>query len=56
ERHLDGWLRQRIRGFEMETFMKMVAERRGEVVGDVIDILMAVGDFAEFKDMMVAHR
>ncbi|CAN0466777.1 unnamed protein product [Ectocarpus sp. 12 AP-2014] len=56
ERHLDGWLRQRIRGFEMETFMKMVAERRGEVVGDVIDILMAVGDFAEFKGMMVAHR
>lgn len=28
----------------------------GEVVGDVIDILMAVGDFAEFKGMMVAHR
>ncbi|CBJ30390.1 ADP-ribosylation factor-like 2 binding protein [Ectocarpus siliculosus] len=56
ERHLDGWLRQRIRGFEMETFMKMVAERQGEVVDDVSDILMAVGDFAEFKGMMVAHR
>eukprot|EP00903_Cladosiphon_okamuranus_P016219 g14966.t1 len=56
ERHLDGWLRQRIRGFEMEAFMKMVAERQDEVVGDVIDILMAVGDFTEFKGMMVAHR
>lgn len=29
ERHLDGWLRQRITGFEMEAFMKMVAERQG---------------------------
>eukprot|EP00752_Nemacystus_decipiens_P009246 g8259.t1 len=56
ERHLDGWLRQRIRGFDMEAFMKMVSERQEEVVGDVIDILMAVGDFTEFKGMMVAHR
>lgn len=30
--------------------------RTGEVAGDVIDILMAVGDFTEFKGMMVAHR
>ncbi|CAM9262945.1 unnamed protein product, partial [Pylaiella littoralis] len=56
ERHLDGWLRQRVRGFEMEAFMKMVAERQDEIVGDVIDILTASGDFVEFKHMMVAHR
>lgn len=30
EQHLDGWLRQRIRGFDMEVFMKTVAEREGE--------------------------
>ena len=27
-----------------------------EIVGDVIDILVALTDFREFKDMMVAHR
>lgn len=27
-----------------------------EVVGDVVDILAAMGDFNEFKGMMVAHR
>lgn len=30
ERHLDGWLRQRIPEFDMERFMKTVAEREGE--------------------------
>lgn len=27
-----------------------------EVVGDVFDMLMALGDFEEFKSMMLAHR
>lgn len=27
-----------------------------EIVGDVIDVLVALTDFQEFKDMMVAHR
>lgn len=27
-----------------------------EIVGDVLDILMALGDFDEFKAMMLAHR
>lgn len=30
ERHLDGWLGQRIPGFDMDAFMKTVAEREGE--------------------------
>lgn len=30
--------------------------RADEVVGDVVDILAAMGDFDEFKGMMVAHR
>lgn len=27
-----------------------------EIVGDVVDILVALTDFREFKDVMVAHR
>lgn len=30
--------------------------RADEIVGDVFDMLMAVGDFDEFKSMMLAHR
>lgn len=29
---------------------------KDEMVGDVFDILMAIGDFTEFKAMMLAHR
>ncbi|CAN0270256.1 unnamed protein product, partial [Laminaria digitata] len=56
EQHLEARLHQRIKGFHMEAFMKMVAEREDEIVGDVVDILVALTDFQEFKDMMVAHR
>lgn len=27
-----------------------------EIIGDVFDMLVAMGDFGEFKQMMLAHR
>jgi hypothetical protein len=34
----------------------MLEERQGEICGDIWDMLMTIGDFAEFKNLMVAYK
>ena len=34
----------------------MHREREQEIIGDVWDMLLSMGDFNEFKSMMIAHK
>lgn len=52
EGHLDKWLRQRITGFEMESFMKMVAERQGAVP---IKTLRKISEFLVAVDSKICR-
>ena len=40
----------------MEEFYGMLEERQGEICGDIWDMLMTIGDFAEFKNLMLAYK
>lgn len=40
----------------MEEFLLLIREREEEITGDVWDILLSLGDFIEFKSMMLAHK
>ena len=43
-------------GFSMDAFVAMLATRQDEICGDAFDVLLSCGDFAEFKDLMLAHK
>ncbi|CAM9611679.1 unnamed protein product, partial [Choristocarpus tenellus] len=56
EGHIDEKLSAGISAFSMETFLKMMVEREDEITGDVFDMLMTLGEFSEFRNMMLAHK
>lgn len=59
-RMIEGYAEQRlaaeIPGFKMDAWLEELAERQGEVDGDLLDTLVAFADFAAFKAQMLAHR
>lgn len=56
ETMLDRKLKERIDGFSMAEFMDMVSARRDQIAGDVFDMLLSLGDFDEFKSLMVSYK
>ena len=57
---IEGFLERRlvklIDDFDMDTFMHMCSKRRDELIGDVFDLLMSLGDFEEFKFLMLSYK
>lgn len=49
-------LTDRLSGFNMRKFEEDVATRRDEISGEIFDLLLSMGDFTEFKDLMIATK
>ncbi|KAF5830594.1 the ARF-like 2 binding protein BART-domain-containing protein [Dunaliella salina] len=53
---IDTRLRQAVPGFDMQDFLRMIDSRRQELMSDVFDLLLSLGDFETFKDMMLSFK
>jgi hypothetical protein len=49
-------LKQQIKNFDMEAFVKSLQERKDEVCEDIWDILIGFTDFQEFKSLMLSYK
>jgi ADP-ribosylation factor-like protein 2-binding protein len=56
ESRIESELTMAIEGFTMAELSSMLEERKGEICGDIWDMLMTIGDFAEFKNLMLAYK
>mmetsp|Transcript_22040 Transcript_22040/g.26029 ORF Transcript_22040/g.26029 Transcript_22040/m.26029 type:complete len:184 (-) Transcript_22040:92-643(-) len=56
EAFLEENVKREIKEFSLSSFGKLVASRKDEICGDVFDLLLSLGDFAEFKDLMLDHK
>lgn len=56
ETRIQDELTANIDDFQMQEFYNMLEERQGEICGDIWDMLLTIGDFAEFKNLMVAYK
>ena len=56
ESHILDHLNQTIDGFDMETFLKQVVERKDEIDEPLMDLLLSFSDFDSFKEMMLFAR
>ncbi|CAM9247440.1 unnamed protein product [Chrysoparadoxa australica] len=57
EAHIEAELTARVKGFEMQSFHSMLMSRpEDEICGDVFEMLMSLGDFSAFKELMISHN
>ena len=56
ETYLLEALTERIPGFDMPTFMDMLAKRPDEISEDIADLLSDMDDFLSFKGMMLSYK
>ena len=56
EVHIMHRLNQTIDGFDMETFLKQVVERKDEIDEPLMDLLLSFSEFESFKEMMLFAR
>ena len=56
EKTLDEQLQARIPGFSMKAFETVLADRKDQIDIEIFDLLMSLGDFTEFKELMLAHK
>ena len=56
ENHILEHLNQVIDGFDMETFLKQVTERKDEIDEPLMDLLLSFSEFESFKEMMLFAR
>ena len=56
EGHIMHRLNQTIDGFDMETFLKQVVERKDEIDEPLMDLLLSFSEFESFKEMMLFAR
>ncbi|KAH6572730.1 hypothetical protein BASA50_007923 [Batrachochytrium salamandrivorans] len=49
-------LKKRLPWFRMPDFLEMIRNRPEQAQGDVFDILHSLGDFSEFKDLMIRFK
>jgi len=49
-------LRASVPGFDMGSFMALLDERKEELMSDVFDLLLSLGDFGTFKEVMLAYK
>jgi len=56
EKTLDAQLQARIPGFSMKAFEAVLTDRKDQIDIEIFDLLMSLGDFSEFKELMLAHQ
>jgi len=56
ESTIDKLMLERMPNFKMARFEAMIAERPDEISGEIFEMLSSMGDFVEFKDMMVNFK
>jgi len=56
EGYIESRLRSAIAGFRMDRFARMCRVRKEEITGDVFELLLSLGDFSEFKHLMLSHK
>ncbi len=56
EGHILNRLNQTVDGFDMETFLKQVVERKDEIDEPLMDLLLSFSEFESFKEMMLFAR
>ncbi|KAG1667232.1 hypothetical protein FOA52_009797 [Chlamydomonas sp. UWO 241] len=49
-------LTSEVPGFDMAEFMGMLESRKDELVMDVFELLLSMGDFASFKELMLSYQ
>eukprot|EP00633_Aureoumbra_lagunensis_P000383 CAMPEP_0197298200 /NCGR_PEP_ID=MMETSP0890-20130614/42879_1 /TAXON_ID=44058 ORGANISM="Aureoumbra lagunensis, Strain CCMP1510" /NCGR_SAMPLE_ID=MMETSP0890 /ASSEMBLY_ACC=CAM_ASM_000533 /LENGTH=154 /DNA_ID=CAMNT_0042775775 /DNA_START=1 /DNA_END=465 /DNA_ORIENTATION=+ len=52
---IDG-LSEKVEHFSIDKFSQLLVSRKDEFPGDVLDLIMGLSDFTEFKQMMVAFK
>lgn len=56
EKHLEQQLVERIPGFHMDTFMKLLMQHKDKVPEEIFDMLLTFTDFMAFKEMFLECR
>merc|ERR1719487_111885 len=56
ENYLETALSERVPGFRMSKFEEMLTKRQDEISGEIFDMLLSLGDYSEFKQMMLSHK
>ena len=49
-------LKASVPGFDMLAFMEMLDARKEELMGEVFDLLLSLGDFETFKEVMLSYK
>lgn len=56
EAAIEARLRAAVPGFDMGAFMAQCDARKEELMGDVFDLLLSLGDFEAFKEVMLGYK
>ncbi|XP_075998698.1 ADP-ribosylation factor-like protein 2-binding protein [Genypterus blacodes] len=56
EKHLEWQLVERIPGFKMDTFTKLLEQHKDEVPEDILNMLLTFTDFLAFKETILNYR
>eukprot|EP01041_Mallomonas_annulata_P002739 gene2739-5394_t len=56
ERIIESNLTEKIPDFSMQKFEKLLSTRSDQLSGDVFDLLISLGDFNEFKQLMLSQK
>eukprot|EP01138_Halocafeteria_seosinensis_P000287 gb/GECG01000295.1/.p1 GENE.gb/GECG01000295.1/~~gb/GECG01000295.1/.p1 ORF type:complete len:183 (+),score=38.17 gb/GECG01000295.1/:1-549(+) len=56
ESMLEEQLTAEVPDFDMERFQEMLSERGDELNADIFDLLISMGDFEEFKSLMISYK
>jgi hypothetical protein len=57
ETYIERRLKEAFSGFEMEEFMQQLQQHEEEMDGsDVLEVLLSLGDFPTFKDIMLSYK
>ena len=54
--HSSHRLKATVPGFDMLAFMEMLDARKEELMGEVFDLLLSLGDFETFKEVMLSYK
>jgi len=56
EKAVDTHLQQNVEKFTMEEFMELLVKREEQVDGPIVEMLLSLGDFANFKELMLERK